>query len=156
MSENLKKIIILEEKLDDYLKDGIDTTDVECEKVVLEIADLLSSLSNDELIYLLLNSDSIHQVIDVTAYFKKYIINKKKLKEENSYKEEFKKLSYFVERIREASVCEEEYMYICNKCEVDLVSDYLLSNMKNEDIMELSKESDDWNYKLFLFGNFKN
>ena len=96
MSENLKKIIVLEEKLDDYLKDGIDTTDVECEKVVLEIANLLSSLSNDELIYLLLNSDSIHQVIDVTAYFKKYKINKKKINQENSYKDEFIKLNSFV------------------------------------------------------------
>ena len=50
---------------------------------------------------------------------------------------------------------EEEYMYICNKCDVDNVASYLLTNMSNEDIMALSWESDDWNYKLFLFENLK-
>ena len=70
-------------------------------------------------------------------------------------KEAFKKLSYFVERIREASVCEEEYMYICEKTKVDEVADFLLTNMSNEDIMSLSNETDDWNYKLFLYGNLK-
>ena len=65
MSENLKKIIILEEKLDNYLIGGIDTTNIECENVVLEISELLKLLDNDELLYLLINGNSIHQVIDV-------------------------------------------------------------------------------------------
>ena len=46
-------------------------------------------------------------------------------------------------------------MFICNKCEVDNVASYLLDKMSNEDIMTLSQESDDWNYKLFLFENLK-
>ena len=155
MSENLRKIIDLESKLGLLLEDGIDTTDTKCESLVLSISNLLKKISNDDLIYLLLNGDYIHTVIDVTAYFKKYKINKKKIKEENLYKESFKKLSLFVERIRSASVCEEEYMYICNRCDVDNIASYLLTNMKNEDIMALSQESDDWNYKLFLFENLK-
>lgn len=155
MSENLRKIIDLESKLGILLEDGIDTTDVKCESIVLSISNLLKKINNDELIYLLLNGDYIHTVIDITAYFKKYKINKKKIKEENLYKESFKKLSLFVERVRTASVCEEEYMYICNKCDVDNIANYLLTNMKNEDIMALSNETDDWNYKLFLFENFK-
>lgn len=155
MSENLRKIINLEEKLGLLLEDGIDTTNVKCESIVFSISNLLKKASNDDLIYLLLNGDYIHTVIDITAYFKKYKINKKKIKEENLYKESFKKLSLFVERIRSASICEEEYMYICSRCDVDNVSSYLLTNMKNEDIMSLSQESDDWNYKLFLFENLK-
>lgn len=155
MNENLQKIMDLEDKLSIMLEDGIDTTNVECEKVVFKISKLLEKSNNDDLIYLLLNGDYIHMVIDVTAYFKKYKINKKKIKSENLYKEEFKKLSAFVERIRYASICEEEYMYICQKCNVDEVAAYLLQNMPNEDIMSLSQESDDWNYKLFLYGNFK-
>ena len=119
------------------------------------MSSLLKHLNNDELLYVLNNLVCIHQVIDVDAYFKKYKINKKKLKEENSYKEAFQKLSSFVERIHDASLSEYEYQYICKLCDVDNVSDYLLKNMDNNSIMELSKESDDWNYKLFLFANFK-
>ena len=48
-----------------------------------------------------------------------------------------------------------EEKYYCYKCDVDGVSEYLLKNMENQDIMELSKETDDWNYKLFLFSKFK-
>ena len=155
MSDNLQKVMNLECELAVLLEDGIDTTDVKCEEVVLKISKFLEKMNNDDLIFLLLNGDYIHQVIDVTAYFKKYKINKKKIKEEDSYKEAFKRLSSFVERIRNASVCEEEYMYICQRCNVDEVAAYLLHNMKNEDIMALSQESDDWNYKLFLFENLK-
>lgn len=155
MSENLQKILNLEIELGELIEDKIDTTDIRCEEIVFSISNLLKKVSNDDLIYLLLNGDYIHQMIDVTEYFKKYKINKKKIKAENSYKEAFKKLSYFVERIREASVCEEEYMYICQKTKVDEIADFLLTNMSNEDIMSLSNETDDWNYKLFLYGNLK-
>lgn len=155
MSENLKKIIDLEEELANFLEKEIDANDTNCENIILKISKLLEKINNEELIYILLNMEYIHRVINVSAYFKKYKINKKKIKEENSYKEAFKKLGLFVERIRECSICEEEYMYICNKCDVDNVANYLLNNMSNEDIMTLSQESDDWNYKLFLFENLK-
>lgn len=155
MSDNLKRIINLEYELETLIEKDIDPTNIECENIVLNISKLLKKINNDELIYLLLNGEAIHKVIDVTAFFKKYKINKKKLKEEDTYKESFKRLSSFVERIRYASICEEEYMFICNKCDVDNVSNYLLTNMKNEDIMALSQETDDWNYKLFLFENLK-
>ena len=155
MSENIKKIMKLENELTNLLEEGIDPTNEKCDKVISSISNLLQKLSNDELIYVLLNVEFIHRFINVTAYFKKYKINKKKIKEENSYKETFKKLGVFVERIRETSISEEEYMYICNKCDVDNVASYLLTNMSNEDIMALSWESDDWNYKLFLFENLK-
>lgn len=156
MSENLKRIINLEYELEELIENNIDVSDNKCESIILNISNLLKKISNDDLIYLLLNGNYIHKVIDVTAYFKKYKINKKKLKEEDSYKESFKRLRYFVERIRYASICDEEYMFICNKCDVDNISNYLLTNMKNEDIMTLSQESDDWSYKLFLFENLKN
>ena len=94
-------------------------------------------------------------MLDVANYFKRYKVNKKKLKEDNTYKEAFKKLNSFVERICDASLSDEEYRFICYKCDVDGVSEYLLKNMENQDIMELSKETDDWNYKLFLFSKFK-
>ena len=154
MSKNLLKIIELEDELNEILEDNLNKED-ECEKIVSEIARLLEKLDNDELLYLMTNSDIIHRFIDITAYFKKYKINKKEIREKNSYQETFKKLNLFVERVRDVSICEEEYMYICQKCCVDDISNYLLSKMSNEEIMSLSFETDDWNYKLFLFGNLK-
>ena len=151
MSEYLKQLIILDNKVEE--KEDLKADD--SLEIINKMSSLLKHLNNDELLYVLNNLVCIHQVIDVDAYFKKYKINKKKLKEENSYKEAFQRLSSFVERIQDASLSEYEYQYICKLCDVDNVSDYLLKNMDNNSIMELSKESDDWNYKLFLFSNFK-
>ena len=145
MSENLRKILKLEVELEDYLKDGIDTTNVECEKVVLKISKLLDKIDNVELLEVLNPEYALHEVIDVSAYFKKYKLDKVKLKKEN----------YYLEDLREKAVCEEEYLYICLKVDVDDTAAYLLRNMSNEDIMMLANESDDWNYKLFLFENLK-
>ncbi len=155
MSENLVKILKFEDQLADLFENGIDTTNTKGEEIVLEISKLLKKASNDDLLYLLLNCNYIHKVIDVTTYFKKYKINKKNLASEKNYKETFEKLSLFVERIHEASVCESEYLFICSKCDVDNIASFLLKNMSNEDIMSLSNASDDWNYKLFLFENLK-
>ena len=155
MSDNLKKILKLEEEIGTMLSEGIDTTDTKLEKKVLQVSKLLEKIDNNDLLYLFSYASPLHKVIDVTSYFKKVKLNKKELKENNSYKEEFEKLSTFVERIRYVAINEEEYLYICYKCDVDNAASYLLSCMSNEDIMELSNKSTDWDYKLFLFGNLK-
>ena len=64
-------------------------------------------------------------------------------------------LNNFISLISDSALDETEYMFICSKCDVDNVASYLLSKMSNDDIMKLSKETDDWNYKLFLYGNLK-
>ena len=155
MNDNVYKILELENNITDLVFQGKDLKDEEITLIVSEITKLLLKLNNQEILYLLANCSTLHNVLDVTDYLKKYKINKKKLKEENSYKEELRKLNNFVELIRESSFDENEYLYICKKCCIDDTADYLLSKMTNNDIMELSNESDDWNYKLFLYGNLK-
>lgn len=155
MSENVGKILELEEKLEDILESNILKTDDKCLKIVDEMSKILKRMDNYELLYILEHGVYIHQVLDVDAYFKKYKIDKKKIKEENTYKEEFRKISRFVEKVQEVSLSDAEYQFICKMCLVDDVAEYLLAKMSNDDIMELSKETDDWNYKLFLFANFK-
>ena len=155
MSNEYEKVLKLEKKLEDFVIDGIDTTDVECEKVVLQISKLLDKINNSELLNLLTIPYALNDFIDVTVYFKKYKLNYKELKENNSYKEEFKKLSLLVEEIREKAISEEEYQFICYKCDVDNTASYLLGKMNNKDIMNLANEADDWSYKLFLFQNLK-
>ena len=155
MSDNLYKIINLEDELTELFFNGKRNDDLEVIELVSKIERILPKLNNKEILYLLKNGTSIHDVLDIVVYLKKYKINKKELKEENSYKEELKKLNNFIEMVSDSSINENEYMYICMKCDVDQVASYLLSHMTNEDIMSLSNESDDWNYKLFLYGNLK-
>lgn len=154
MSDNLYKVINLDNELSDLLYDEAKNK-LDIENITNKIKHLLLKLNNKELLYLLRNGNGIHEVLDVAFYLKKYKINKKELQTDNSYKDELRKLNNFIELINDSSVNESEYMYICSKCDVDNVASYLLSKMTNEDIMILSNETDDWNYKLFLYGNLK-
>ena len=155
MSDNLYKVLNLENDLSELYYQNLKLESEQVQIIITKLEKVLVKLNNTELIYLLKNGTIIHQVLDVLVYFKKYKINKKKLKETNSYKEEFNKLNKFIEEIRDSVWNEDEYMYICSKCDVDTVASFLLSQMSNEDIMSLSNASDDWNYKLFLYGNLK-
>ena len=155
MSNNLYKIIEIDNEITDKLLSGYKHKDFEIQVLVLKLEKLLPKLNNKELLYILRNGNSIHEVIDVAMYLKKYKINKKELKIDNSYSDELKKLNNFVSLIGDSTLDEIEYSFVCNKCDVDSVASYLLSKMTNDDIMKLSNESDDWNYKLFLYGNLK-
>lgn len=155
MNNNLSKIFQLEQELNTLINDGFNINSVDCENIILSIDSLLKKTSNNDLLYILENGTYIHYVLDITSYFKKYKINKKKIEKDNLYKETFIKLKLFVDSIFEVSLCIDEYDYICRKCYVDDVAKYLLDNMNNVDIMSLANESDDWNYKLFLFENLK-
>ena len=76
MSEYLKQLIILDNKLEE--KEDLKADD--SLEIINKMSSLLKHLNNDELLYVLNNLVCIHQVIDVDAYFKKYKINMKKNK----------------------------------------------------------------------------
>ena len=155
MSENLYEVMKLDSEITDMLSNGYKHEEFEIQVLVLKLEKILPKLNNKELLYVLKNGDSIHEVIDVASYLKKYKINKKELRIDKTYSDELKKLNNFVAMISDSAIDETEYMFICTKCDVDNVASYLLSKMSNDDIMKLSSESDDWNYKLFLYGNLK-
>ena len=153
MSDNLYKILTLENELTDVLSSN--KNEELLQNIIKKMNKLLSKINNTEILYLLRNGSSIHEVINIFDYLHEYKINKKQLKEENGYKDELRKLNNYLSIINDSVLNEDEYLLVCNKCNVDNVAEYLLSKMSNNDIMELSNESDDWNYKLFLYGNLK-
>ena len=155
MSDNLLKAIEIDNEITDMLIDGLHSKDEIMQSFTLKLSKILEKLNNKEILYLLQNGNGIHEIIDVLNFLKKYKINKKELELDNSYTDELKKLNNFIELINDSSINEDEYMYICSKCDVDNVASFLLSKMSNDDIMKLSNETDDWNYKLFLYGNLK-
>ena len=156
MSQDYKKVLELEEEVGDLLENNVKTDDERLINIVEKLKKILKKISNDEILNILSYESPLHFVIQVATYLKKYKINKKELKESKAYKEEFEKLNSFALRVRDIAISEEEYRYICYKCDIDSVAEYLLKNMTNEDIMELSNASDNWDYKLFLYGNLKN
>ena len=85
MSDNLYDIIEYENDLYDIVENNKIGSDEEKE-IISKIKKILVKLNNNELIYLLNNGTIIHTVVDILLYFKKYKINKKELKENNSYK----------------------------------------------------------------------
>ena len=151
MSSSYKKILKLETELEDLDIDNEDKRD----KILVQISNLLDKIDNMELLDLYSEPYLLNGFINVPLYFKKYKLDKKKLKEDNSYKEEFNKVNLLVEEIREKTNNEQEYLFLCYKCDVDNVASFLLKHMSNEDIMNLANETDDWSYKLFLFENLK-
>ncbi len=153
MSSSYKKILKLETELEDLTFNDEDTN--KRDKILLQISNLLDKIDNMELLDLYSEPYALNAFINVPLFFKKYKLDKKKLKEDNLYKEEFKKVSLLVEDLREKCNNEEEYLFLCYKCDVDNVATYLLKHMSNEDIMELANATDDWSYKLFLFENLK-
>ena len=155
MSNTLYRVLEIDNEITSKLLDGYKLTHEEIQIFTIKLEKLLLKLNNNEILYLLKNGNGIHEIIDVVNYLKKYKINKKELMKDNSYTDELKKLNNFVELISDSSINETEYLFICQKCDVDNVANFLLSKMSNNDIMKLSMEIDDWNYKLFLYGNLK-
>ena len=57
--------------------------------------------------------------------------------------------------IKELTNNYQEFYSYAQKLDIDRVEEYLLSNMPNEQIYELSQETDDWLQKLFYFSFLK-
>ena len=89
MSASYEKILKLETKLEDLV---INNEEDKRDKILLQISNLLDKIDNIELLDLYSEPYALNEFINVPLYFKKYKLDKKKLKEDNSYKEEFKKV----------------------------------------------------------------
>ena len=110
MSNYLYRVLDLENDLSELYFHNQDLQSDEGKKIISQMEKLLAKLNNFELIYLLKNGTIIHQVLDILVYFKKYKINKKELKENNSYKEELNNLNSFIEEINKSVWNEDEHM----------------------------------------------
>ena len=83
VSKELNEILKIEDELGYLFEDKELINDNEAKKIGDKLLRLLKKLNNDELLYLLDNVIYIHQVVDITRFFKKYKINKKEIKENN-------------------------------------------------------------------------
>ena len=96
MSDNLYKVFELENDLTDLLLDGCNKETFEVQVIIIKLNKILAKLNNRELLYLLKNGSSIHEVVDIANFLKKYRINKKELQIDNSYSDELKKFANYI------------------------------------------------------------
>ena len=113
---------------------------------------IFSSMSNQELMVSLLGIDHIKDIVNIFDYFKPYVIDIDYLKEHPEKAKE-----YYLDNLLQQDAIEKyalnEYYYkkIMNLNYFDEIEKFLLSQMSNEDLMELANSSKDWYDKLYYY-----
>lgn len=162
MSEKLEKILNIDYLISTFDINNSDLSNFElrCKfedsGLVDKALKLLSTMNNNDIIESFKRSEYLYRYIDYSRFFKKIRLDKKKLKEENSYLEEYKKLEDLLDLLilksKESIFSTHELM---DSLDFDSAIDYLLTEMSNDDIMELACESTDWEDKLFFYAYLK-
>ena len=162
MNENINNLLIIDQEIRDFTRDNYELSEEEFDKLfskkkfISKAKSILNKLNSKELVEAIKRSEYIWSYIDLGYYIKKYPIDKAYLKNnEDKYIEEYKNLQKFCMHVSELTNDYNEFFRYACILDIDGVEEYLLSNMPNEQIYELSKETDDWSQKLFYFSFLK-
>ena len=162
MNENINSLLIIDQEIRDFTRDNYELPDNEFnelfdkKKYIPQAQSLLKKLNSKDIIEVVKRSEYLWTYLDLGHYIRKYPIDKVYLKNNNDkYIEEYKNLQNFSMHISELSNNFEEFYRYATILDIDGVEEYLLSNMPNSQIYELSNETNDWNQKLFYFSFLK-
>ena len=162
MNENINNLLVIDQEIRDFTRDNYELPEDEFNelfeenKYIERAKKLLNKLNSKELIEVIKRSEYIWSYLDLGYYMRKYPIDKAYLKLNNDkYIEEYKNLQKFSFHISELANDFDEFYRYANILDIDGVEEYLLSNMPNNQIYELSNETNDWNQKLFYFSFLK-
>ncbi len=162
MNENINNLLIIDQEIRDFTRDNYELSEEEFDKLfskkkfIAKAKSILNKLNSKELVEAIKRSEYIWSYIDLGYYIKKYPIDKTYLKNnEDKYIEEYKNLQKFCMHVSELTNDYNEFFRYACILDIDGVEEYLLSNMPNDQIYELSKETDDWSQKLFYFSFLK-
>ena len=162
MSEEINNLLIIDQEIRDFTRDNYELSEEEFnslfdkKKFIAKAKRILNKLNNKELVEAIKRSEYIWSYIDLGYYIKKYPIDKNYLKN-NSDKnlDEYKNLQKFCLHVSELTNNYEDFFKYADILDIDGAEEYLLKNMPNEQIYELSQETDDWVQKLFYFSFLK-
>lgn len=153
---------MIDQEIGDFLYDNNGLSDNELntkfeEKgYVNKALKLLSKLSNKGVLELIKRSRYLNSFIDIKKFLSGYPINKTYLKNnKDMYIEEYKKLKNTCVYLSDISLDYNEFQEYMKVLDVDGVEFYLLENMPNEQIYELSHDTGDWMQKLYYFSFLK-
>ena len=161
MNENISKLMILDQKINDFI-DNNDLNDVlvdekfENTHYVDKCINILKHMSNKDVLEAVKRFDYIPLFVDYKVFLKRYVVDKKKLK--NSPElclEEYQNVSNVWKRIDEIATSNKEAYEYMNILKLDNAMEDILHLMPNEDLMKLANNSKDWVEKLYFYSFFK-
>ena len=117
---------------------------------------ILKKMSNQELMFTILGTERIKDITEIFEYFKPYKIDVEYLK---AHPEKAKEYYYEnlmqQDAIQRQSINEYYYQIIMDKNYFEEIEKFVLSQMSNEELMELADSSKDWREKLYYYGFLK-
>ena len=165
-SKNLDKLLDLDKELVDFFNKYSTKTYFEPElnkqwKIhgdyfVKKAKRILSSMNNQELMYGLLGTEQIKDIVDFFDYFKPYIPDIEYLKKHpEKAKEYYYENLMQIDAIQKNSINEYYFKVIMNLNYFEDIEKIILSQMSNKDLMELAESSKTWFDKLYYYGFIK-
>ncbi len=162
MNSDLNKLLIIDQEIANFYYDNMELNDEKFikkfnkEKYVDKIIKIIEKLSNKNILELLKRSSYIKDIIDLKKYLKNYPINKTYLKKnQDMYILEYKKLCNTCDYLSDISKNSNEFLEYMDILNIDGTTDYLLSNMPNDQIYKLASETGEWDLKLYYFSYLK-
>ena len=163
MDKNLNDLLIIDQEIGDFFYENEELTDNELnmkfeeKNYINKALKIISKLSSKNVIELLKRSRCLNSFIDLKKFIKKYPLNKTYLKEhQDMYLEEYHKLRKMCFYLSDIAIDYNEFLDYMKILDTDNIESYLLSHMPNEQIYELSQETDEWDEKLYYFSFLKN
>ena len=168
-SENVDKILELDEELvaffnkyssgktPDYFEKELNKQwEIHGDEFVKRADDILSKMTNQEIMYTLLGTEMIKMITDVFKHFKPYKIDVDYLKEHpDKAKEYYYENLMQQDAIAKTAMNEHYYNIIMDLNYFEEIEKFVLSQMSNEELMELADSSKDWREKLYYYGFLK-
>lgn len=162
MSDNLSKLMHLEQMIIKFIDDNQDLTDDNIDERFAETRcidkciGILKRMSNNDILESLKRFEYMRMFIDFKAFLKKYTIDKKRMKEQpEECLNEYDKINKICETISEVSVNRRDFLSYLKILDIDSSVEWLLKHMPNEDLLTLSNRTGDWMEKLYYYSYFK-
>ena len=168
-SENVNQILDLDKEIQEFLdkyssgkkpdyyeKELNKQWKLHGDKFVKRADKILKKMSNAELMYTILGTERIKDVVEIFEYFKPYKIDVEYLKEHpDKAKEYYYENLMQQDAIQKTSINEYYYKIIMDKNYFEEIEKFVLSQMSNEELMELANSSKDWHERLYYYGFLK-
>lgn len=162
MSENVSKLMHLEQLIIKFIDDNPDVNDPTIDErfnathYIDKCINILKRMSNRDVLESLKRFEYIRMFVDFKVFLKKYTINKKAIKEkpENCIME-YDELNRLCLTISEISDNKNDFLAYLKILDVDHAIEWLLKHMPNEDLMILANRTGDWAEKLYYYSYFK-
>ena len=162
MDRNLNSLLLIDQKIGDFFYENEDLSDEELNNkfeslnYINKALRILEKLSSKNVLELLKRSIYLTSFIDLKKFIKKYPLNKSYLKKnKDMYIEEYKKLRNTCFYLSSIAMDNKDFLEYMKAIDADNVEKYLLENMPNSQIYELSKDTNEWEEKLFYFSFLK-